>query len=80
MKRDLNDLLYGLVRGLKSSAGDFTCECGQDACDRSVQLTLPEYCSNLRSCEVWRLPHAGVTISSPEHAQSESRRLAVEGP
>jgi hypothetical protein len=59
MTRDLNDRLYALLRDLKKPAGDFTCECGEDACDRSVQLSLPEYLS-LRV-------HRGEPVLSPEH-------------
>ncbi len=57
MTRDLNDRLYALLRDLKKSSGEFTCECGQD--DRSVQLSLPEYLS-LRV-------HRGEPVLSPEH-------------
>jgi hypothetical protein len=59
MTRDLNDRLYALLRDLKSSAGDFESECEDDACRRSVQLTLLEY-------ESLRL-HRGEPVLSPEH-------------
>jgi hypothetical protein len=59
MTRHLNDRLYALLRDLKSSAGDFECECGDDACDRWVQLTLLEY-ESLRV-------HRGERVVSPEH-------------
>jgi hypothetical protein len=60
--RDLNDRLYALLRDLKSSAGDFECECGDGACGRSVALTLREY-------EAIRLER-GNPVLSPEHARA----------
>jgi hypothetical protein len=59
MTRDLNDRLFALLRDLRSSSGEFSCECGEDACDRSVQLTLDEY----QSLRV----NTGEPVLSPEH-------------
>jgi len=59
MVRDLNDRLYALLRGLRSPAGDFECECGDAACNRLVVLTLGEY-------EAIRL-NCAEPVRSPEH-------------
>ena len=59
MTRDLNDRLFALLRDLRSSSGSFSCECGKDVCDRSVELTLAEY-------QFLRL-NTGEPVLSPEH-------------
>ena len=59
MTRDLNDRLFALLRDMRSSSGKFSCECGEDACDRSVELTLAEYQS--------RRVNSGEPVLSPEH-------------
>ena len=59
MTRDLNDRLFGLLRDLRSSSGDFSCECGDNSCRRSVELTLGDY-------ETMRV-HRGEPLLSPDH-------------
>ena len=60
MVRDLNDRLYALLRDLKAVHGHFDCECGDQACGRSVALTLREY-------EAIRVQR-GQPVLSPEHS------------
>ena len=60
MTRDLNDRLFALLRDTRASSGAFSCECGEDACNRSVELSLAEY----QSLRVVR----GGPVLSPDHA------------
>ena len=59
MIRDLNDRVYGLLKDVNAPRGEFDCECGDQACGRSVELTLREY-------ETLRV-HESRPVLSPEH-------------
>jgi hypothetical protein len=59
MVRDLNDRLYVMLRDLRSSSGQFGCECGDASCGRSVSLMLSEY-------EKLRVDR-GEPVLSPDH-------------
>jgi hypothetical protein len=41
--RGVNDRIYGVMLGLGSEDGDFLCECGDEECGETVQITLREY-------------------------------------
>jgi hypothetical protein len=66
MVRDLNDRLYALLKDLRAPQGDFACECGDQACARSVLLTLGEY-------EAMRLRERRAVLS-PDHAHYHPRQ------
>ena len=43
LMREVNDRIFEVLDELGSEDGDFLCECGEDACAETVQLTLREY-------------------------------------
>jgi hypothetical protein len=43
LMRELNERIYAVLGDLGSEDGDFVCECDDESCTETVQLTLREY-------------------------------------
>lgn len=43
LMREVNNRIYETLTGMGTEDGDFLCECGDETCSETVQLTLREY-------------------------------------
>jgi hypothetical protein len=57
--REVNDRIYEVLQKLGSEDGDFLCECGEEECAETVQITLREYAAIQAGTNQARLRSAG---------------------
>jgi hypothetical protein len=43
--REVNDRIFEILSGLGSEDGGFLCECDDETCVKTIQMTLSEYAS-----------------------------------
>jgi hypothetical protein len=41
--REVNDRIFEILSGLGSEDGEFLCECDDETCVQTIQMTLSEY-------------------------------------
>jgi hypothetical protein len=43
LMREVNDRIFEILSGLGSEDGEFLCECDDETCVETIQMTLSEY-------------------------------------
>lgn len=49
LMREVNERIYEILEEDGSEDGDFLCECGDEDCDETIQITLREYAALRKS-------------------------------
>jgi hypothetical protein len=62
LMREVNDRILESLEGFGSEDGDFLCECGEESCAETIQLTLREYAA-------LKARGDGEVLRSPTHAR-----------
>jgi hypothetical protein len=67
--REVNDRIYETLVGTAAENGDFLCECGEEDCSETIQISLAEYLELRTSTDP-------TILRSAAHAAEQQDRFA----